>query len=186
MQDILIETKRLIIRNPKAEDLPDWHRLMSDAQNMRYLQDIMTRSEQETREVLESAIYDIANLDRRKYFLTVEERDGGYVGQIGYTVTEATPVGLHVHLGYFILPEHHGRGYTTEACRALLEFAFEQGNVYRIETGALVENAASIAVMKKCGLVCEGVLKDYAWHDGEHKDRAIYRMLRSEWTRINP
>ena len=184
MKGLPIETKRLIIRNPKADDFPDWHRLMSDSQSMYYLQDIMTHSEQESRENLELAMREAAALDRKMYFLTIEERcSGAYVGQTGYTVIDTTPAGKHVHVGYFILPEFRGQGYMTEACKALLEFAFEHDSVYRIETGALVENAASIRVMEKCGMVHEGVLKDYAWHDGKYKDRSLYRLLKAEWTR---
>lgn len=103
------------------------------------------------------------------------------VGSIGYTVTANTPAGKVVGAGYFILPEYQGKGYVSEALREIMWFAFEVNDVYRFETGCLMENISSERVMKKCDLIREGYFKDYEWHEGKFKDRVKYRMLKSEW-----
>lgn len=179
---IRLETERLIIRDPAWSDLPDWHRLMSDTKTMYYLDDIVTHSEEESRGNLSMAIDDIENPDRTKYFFAIEfKNSGNFVGTIGYTVLDNTFLGKIVHAGYFILPEHHGQGYTTEALRELLRFAFEDNNVYRFQTGCFAENRPSERVMQKCGLIRESYAKEFAWHDGQLKDRVSYRMLKHEW-----
>lgn len=184
---IRIETARLVIREPEITDLADWHRLMSDPKTMYYLRDIMTHSLEESKENLLAAISASQNPNRTHYFLAMELKETGvFMGSIGYTVTAISPVGKTVDAGYFILPEYHGKGYVTEALTELLRFAFEKNNVQRFKTGCLAENIPSERVMRKCGLVREGYLKAYEWHDGRYKDRVTYRLLKSEWETQHP
>ena len=65
------------------------------------------------------------------------------MGVIGCTITDATPLGKIVHMGYMMLPEYHGLGYMTEAVKKVIEFAFIQDDCIRITTGCHKENDAS-------------------------------------------
>ena len=87
-------------------------------------------------------------------------------------------------LGYFTYPKFWGNGYTSEAVKRVLEFAFEDNNVYRVTTGCLAENQGSERVMQKNGMIKEAELKEYEWHDGKMKDRLEYRLLKTEWESI--
>ncbi|MCL1807182.1 MAG: GNAT family N-acetyltransferase [Oscillospiraceae bacterium] len=177
-----LQTERLIIRDPLPTDIDHWHHLMSDPKTMTYLQDIMTHSLDESRQNLEAAIAAAKSPERVQVFFAMEHRATGvFIGTIGYTVTDLTPLGKFAHVGYFILPEHHGNGYTTEALREILRFAFEEDNVFRINTGCLKENQASERVMQKCGLIKEAERKAFQWHEGQMKDRVEYRLLKDEW-----
>jgi|GEM_PF-73270 len=179
---IHLATNRLIIRDPLPADAEEWHRLLSDPKTMYYLPDIMTRSFEESRDNLECAINESKIPNRTKYFFAIESKaTGALIGTIGYTVMQTTPAGKVVGVGYFILPEYHGQGIMTEALREVIRFAFEDGGVYRIETGCITENRASERVMQKCGLIKEAERKAYVWHDGRLKDRVEYRLLRDEW-----
>ena len=125
---------------------------------------------------------DMKKSERKFYFFHIELKDSHkQVGSVGYTVTDNTPVGKMVHAGYFIYPTFWGYGYTTEAFKKVLEFAFSENNVYRVSTGCLAENIASERVMQKCGLKKEAEHLDYEWHDGKMKTRLEYRLLKSEW-----
>lgn len=182
---ISLKTERLIIRDPQKTDFSDWHRLMSDAKTMYYLDDIMTHSEEESHQNLEDAILDASSFSREKYFFAIELAETGkFVGTIGYTFLHDTTIGKIVHAGYFILPEYHNNGYTTEALNELIRFAFENNNVYRFQTGCFAENKPSERVMQKCSLIREGYTKECEWHDNRLKNRVSYRLLRSEWLAI--
>jgi len=149
---------------------------------MYYLQDIMTHTKAESLSNLETAITEAQSPNRTKYFFTIQHAaTGAFIGSIGYTVTDATPLGKIVGVGYFILPEHHSLGYTTEALREVIRFAFEEDGVFRIETGCLTENKASERVMQKSGFIKEAERKQAKWHDGKMKDRVSYRLLKDEW-----
>jgi len=179
---IRLETKQLIIRDPLLSDFDDWHRLLSDEKTMYYLQDIMTRSIEESHRNLEAAVNEANSANRTKYFLAIEDKDtGSFIGTTGYTVNKTTPIGNLVGLGYFILPEYHNRGYMTEAVNEVIRFAFEDNDVCRINTGCLTENRASERVMQKCGFIKEAEYKSYTWHDGRMKNRVEYRLLKDEW-----
>ena len=182
---IQLETERLIIRDPLLSDLNDWHRLLSDPDTMYYLQDIKTRSLYESRENLEAAVNDVQNPNRTKYFFTIEgKKPRKFIGSVGYTVTDTTPLGKSVWAGYFILPEYHGKGYMTEAFQEVIRFAFENNDVYRISTGCFSDNKASERVMQKCGLIKEDGRDTCVLHDGCMKGRVEYRLLKDEWSLI--
>ena len=181
---ITLQTERLILRDHRLDDLTTHHQLLSDASAMYYLPDLMTSSTEESRVNLIRCIVDIHNPDRSKYFLRMElQSTKEHIGEIGYTVTEATPIGKLVNLGYFIYPRYWNNGYVTEAVKEILRFAFEENEVYRIATGCLKENIGSERVMQKCGLIKEAEYKELIWHDGRLKDRVEYRLLREEWLR---
>ena len=71
------------------------------------------------------------------------------VGDAGF---HAPPVGGEVELGYATRPEHRGRGYATEAARALVEWALAQPGVERVVAEFEHDNPASKRVLEKAGL----------------------------------
>ena len=179
---IHLETDRLILRDYSDKDFDVYFRLKSDAKTMYYLQDIQAHSTAEARSEFSEVLADQDSLSRQYYFLHMELKETHeQIGSIGYTVTDSTPVGKIVHLGYFSYPEYWGKGYTSEALKRLLEYAFTENNVYRVTTGCLKENKGSERVMQKNGMIREAEHLDYEWHDGKMKTRLEYRLLRHEW-----
>jgi ribosomal-protein-alanine N-acetyltransferase len=177
-----LKTKRLIIRDPQHTDINGYHKLLSDGDAMYFLQDIKTNSLEESQNNLDIAINEANSENRTKYFLVIENKEtGDFIGSVGYTVLSENPVGKVVEVGYFILPEFHGKGYVTEALREVIRFAFEDGGVYRLNIGCLAENHTSERVIQKCGFIKEAEFKSFVWHDGQMKDRVEYRLLRDEW-----
>lgn len=53
---LIFETERLIIRDHLISDLKDYHQLLSDAEAMKYLEDIRTSTWEESRAALEYAV----------------------------------------------------------------------------------------------------------------------------------
>ena len=179
---IYLETARLILRDYTGDDFEAFYRLKTDEQTMYYMQDIKLNSIESGKEDFANVLEDLANEERKYYFLHMELKETHeQVGSIGYTVTGNTPVGKLVHMGYFTYPEFWGNGYTTEALKKVIEYAFTEDNVYRITTGCLAENIGSERVMQKCGMIKEAEHVDYEWHDGKMKTRLEYRLLKSEW-----
>ena len=74
---IRLETERLIIRDPEWSDFPSWHKLLSDAKTMYFLDDLRTYSEEDSRQNLSIAISEIFKSNRKKYFFAIEKRDSG-------------------------------------------------------------------------------------------------------------
>lgn len=61
-----------------------------------------------------------------------------------------------VVMGYSIIPSYEGKGYTTEAARALVDWAFEHPEVNQVVADTFPDHAASIRVMEKCGMTYVG------------------------------
>jgi ribosomal-protein-alanine N-acetyltransferase len=180
---IYLETDRLILRDYVTGDFDDYCRLKTDDETMYYMNDIKLDSIESAKEDFANVLEDMAGKDRKFYFLHMELKETHeQVGSIGYTVVDDTPVGKIVHMGYFTYPVFWGNGYTSEALKKVIEYAFTVDNVYRITTGCLAENIGSERVMQKCGMIKEAEHVDYEWHDGRMKTRLEYRLLRSEWT----
>jgi len=179
---IKLFTDRLLIRDYVIDDLNNHHRLLSDATVMYYLQDIKTETIKESKENLFKVINDQGSSERKLYHFVIEIKNiNEFIGGIGYTVSDSTPCGKLVHMGYFLLKEYWNKGYATEALKRVIDFAFNENNVYRIHTGCLKENVYSERIMQKCGFTKEAEFIEYVFHDGKFKDRVEYRILKNEW-----
>jgi ribosomal-protein-alanine N-acetyltransferase len=179
---VQLYTERLIIRDHVLDDLTEHHELLSDEKSMRYLPEIKTKNLNESKANLLKSIEEAGSKDRKLYFFRIENKNTKeYIGEIGYTATKETPFGKIVDMGYFIKEKHWGKGYTTEALKRVIEYAFEDDNVYRISTGCIKENKGSEKVMIKSGMIKEAEYKEYQLHENKLKDRVEYILLKHEW-----
>lgn len=65
-----------------------------------------------------------------------------------------------VEIAYAVHPNEQGRGYATEAARALADYAFATGAVQIVRAHTLPENGASARVLTKCGFDRVGEVVD--------------------------
>ncbi|WP_223769134.1 GNAT family N-acetyltransferase [Streptomyces huiliensis] len=91
--------------------------------------------------------------------LIVERVGGRVVGSIGlfWPPAEGT-----LELGYGIVASRRGRGYATEATRALADFALAAPGVRTVAAGAELSNPASVRVLEKAGFRRSGTEGDVA------------------------
>lgn len=79
----------------------------------------------------------------------VERETGLVVGAIGLFWP---PSDGALEIGYGVVPSRRGRGYATEATRALVEFAFTAPGVRTVRAGVELSNPGSARVLEKAGL----------------------------------
>ncbi len=84
-------------------------------------------------------------------------------------------------LAYYLVPEHHGQGYGSDAARTLVEYGFEDRNLRRIEAYAGDFNEGSKALLESLGFEHEGTKREAAWYRGGYHDMHVYGLLREEW-----
>lgn len=81
------------------------------------------------------------------------ERDSGLVvGSIGLFWPPADGA---LEIGYGVVPSRRGRGYASEAARALTDFARNVPGVRTVFANVELSNPPSIRVLEKAGFVCE-------------------------------
>jgi len=109
----------------------------------------------------------------------VVEHDGEVVGD---SLLMLQGVGLaHGEIGWTVLPRHAGRGYATEAARAVLEVAFEHYGLHRVVANLDARNERSAALCERLGMRREvHRLADF-WSKGTWTDSLEYALLADEW-----
>jgi RimJ/RimL family protein N-acetyltransferase len=147
-----LETERLRIRPfEPAADAESLHELWGDPEAMRFV-----RPAEESVEDVRDRLEQIAIRNRDGWGLwALDEREGGsLVGAVG--LFPLAWEGPEIELAYHVVPSRWGRGYATEAGRALLDAAWRETDLDHVVAVALEENHASTRVMEKLGMTYEG------------------------------
>ncbi len=74
-----------------------------------------------------------------------------------------------------------GKGLGTEALRLVLDFAFFELNLHRIQLTVFSYNEHAIHVYERVGFRREGAFREFLRRDGRRYDMLLYGLLRSEW-----
>ncbi len=100
------------------------------------------------------------------------------VGAVGLIINEQN---LRAEIGYWIGSPFWGKGFMSEAARAVLKYAFEERGLQRVFAHHFHTNPASGRVMEKIGMKREGVLRRHFVKWGEPVDCVYYGILREEY-----
>ncbi len=154
-----METERLILRKPLIEDTPSlFAAYMQDPEVTHYLRWRPHKQLSEAQDFIRECICAWEYGTRFPCVITVKGNDEPF-GMIDFHVTAET-----VGVGYVIARSHQGKGYATEALCAVIEWAFQQPSIYRVNASTDVDNIASRRVMEKAGMQREGLLRKYMLH----------------------
>jgi RimJ/RimL family protein N-acetyltransferase len=105
-------------------------------------------------------------------FFMIRKEDGAVIGEIGSS--RPSPSGREVHVGYSVVESCRGKGYATEALRALLDVLCARPDVDRVVAETTVDHTASRRVMEKAGLLeCGG---RGAEEDGRPVELVVYAL----------
>jgi [ribosomal protein S5]-alanine N-acetyltransferase len=80
-------------------------------------------------------------------------------------------------IGYFLDKEHNGKGYMTEAVKLVVEYAFKDLNLHRIEAGVMPHNIGSMNVLLKAGFHKEGIAKKNVKINGTWENHQILAII---------
>jgi ribosomal-protein-serine acetyltransferase len=104
--------------------------------------------------------------------------DGRIAGCAGFPIVD--PVARSAVIGYWIAEEHQGRGLVTRAVSALIDHAFGELDLHRLEISAATDNVRSRAIPERLGFTQEGVLREAEEVAGRRQDLAVYGLLASD------
>ena len=86
-----------------------------------------------------------------------------------------------VEVGWIFDPAHGGRGYATEAVRALLDLVFGGLKARRVVARVEARNAASLRLCERVGMRKEAHLVENELFKGEISSEIDYALLSREW-----
>jgi RimJ/RimL family protein N-acetyltransferase len=93
----------------------------------------------------------------------------------------ASAENLQGEIGWTLHPDFFGRGYATEASRAILGLAFETIGLHRMRAELDPRNDASIALCLRLGMRHEATFRQDMWFKGNWADTGVYAILAEEW-----
>ncbi|MGE3145023.1 MAG: GNAT family N-acetyltransferase [Pseudorhodoplanes sp.] len=174
----VLETERLILRAPQLGDVMAVAALANDkriAENTRRIPHPYARRDAED-------FIAAVNVPGGEIAFVIALRDGPIVGACGLAVQdEGAP-----DVGYWLGVKHWGKGYATEAVRAVIDYAFTDLDHEALSAGARVTNPASRRILEKCGFQWTGVglcriqsLRSSAPIDRFRLDRGLWSSLKS-------
>lgn len=80
-------------------------------------------------------------------------------------------------VGYWVAPDVNGRGYATDALRAVTAFAFGELDLHRVQAEALRHNERSQRVLARVGFRRIGMAPRYLRIAGEWQDHDLFQLL---------
>ena len=106
-------------------------------------------------------------------------RNGEFIGAIGFVNFDW--VAMKTEMGYWIAGDEQGKGIVSAAARRLVDFAFDELKMNRIEIRCSAENLRSSAIPKRLGFKLEGLLRQSECRGRRLHDFEVYGLLASEW-----
>jgi len=181
LADRQIRTERLLLRRFREDDLDrlaDWQ---SRPEVSRFLYwEPRSREEAEaalTRRMTETHLEG----DDDCLALAVERRDDGLLlGDASIWLRSAAH--RQVEIGYVFHPDAGGKGYATEAARALLDLAFDDLNAHRVFARTDARNSASAALLRRLGMRQEAHFREAEIFKGAWGDELVFATLADEWS----
>ncbi|MCF8564196.1 GNAT family N-acetyltransferase [Alicyclobacillus tolerans] len=84
-------------------------------------------------------------------------------------------------MGYFLDEHYNGQGFTTEAIRLAIGFAFGTAKLHRVQAAVMPRNVSSIRVLDKVGFRYDGFSEFYLKINDVWEDHNLYSITRERW-----
>ncbi|SFB07395.1 MULTISPECIES: GNAT family N-acetyltransferase [unclassified Bacillus (in: firmicutes)] len=171
-----LETERLILRKLTMDDLEDMFAYASKDEVTKYVTWETHQTLEDTKRFLEFALNQYEQQKVAPWGME-EKETGKIIGTIDFVWWH--PQHHSAEIGYVLNPSYWGKGITTEAARAIIDFGFKNMDLVRIQARCFVENIGSERVMEKTGMEYEGILRKAMFVKGVHHDLKMYSIIKA-------
>jgi ribosomal-protein-alanine N-acetyltransferase len=76
--------------------------------------------------------------------------------------------------------QFHGKGFGTESCQLVIEYAFTRLNIRKILLAVYSNNPGAIRLYEKLGFTTEGCLKEHVFENGKYHDKLFMSLFNME------
>ncbi|MDY2986611.1 MAG: GNAT family N-acetyltransferase [Peptoniphilus sp.] len=178
---VKLETERLILKKFSLDDSEQVFKNWANEDEVtEFLRWKSHNNIEVTKNILSEWIKSYKNLDFYQWSIVLKETEES-IGTI--SVVGMDEMTNKVHIGYCLGSKWWNLGIMSEAFSKVISFLFEKVGVKRIESQYDPENVGSGKVMKKCGLVYEGTLRNADWSNRGIVDACMYSILAEEYFR---
>lgn len=176
----MIPGNHIVLRTFKEADLDTYAEIVNDLSHIHPFWPVHLQSEANLRkEFAEGGFWK----DDYKLLLITDE-EGEFIGEVSSFKTSPNIQGPEI--AYRIFRENNRRkGFATEAVKLFSAYLFRsEPNILRLTALILSDNAASKALIERCGYQKEGTLRKAEMHSGVAQSFEIYGLLREECPKL--
>jgi len=148
---MILQTKRLLLREFVNEDLDALATLLGDEEVMRYSVTGPIREKKKVQEYLQTRILDHYSRYGYGLYAVISQEDQQFIGFIGL-LTQEVDGQKKVELGYRLKPAYWGRGLAQEGAQAVCQYAFHQMKMEEVISIIDPKNSRSLSVAKALGM----------------------------------
>lgn len=174
-----VEGPRVYLRPPRKSDAPAF---VAAARASRLLHGSWTRPPDTAARYAEfvTRVAERGKPATRASFLVCRREDDALVGV--FNLSEIVRGAFcSAYLGYFGFAPYAGRGYMTEGMALLLDVAFGELKLHRVEANIQPTNTRSLRLARRIGFTREGFSRRYVKIAGRWRDHVRYAMLAEDW-----
>ncbi|TBX66585.1 N-acetyltransferase [Flavobacterium silvisoli] len=170
-----LETERLLLRRLNTNDVDEVLAMRGNPEVMKYIPRPLAKTKEEALEHIAMIEEKIENNTGINWGITIKGSNK-IIGIIGHYRIQ--PENYRAEIGYISLPQYNGKGYISEAIKAVVAYGFNQMNLHSIEAVIDPANVASERVLQKNGFVKEAHILENEYWDGKFWDTVIYSLLK--------
>lgn len=154
---VILETKRLVLKQPSSSDFDELLRLRTDRQVMQYIGTGDIQTENQVKEFIENA-KPYSDEYGLSFYSVFEKEMNDFVGQAGLFHLGFNIDQPDIELAYRLHKKYWNKGYATELAKALIEYGFGKFSFSKIVAIVHPENDRSRRVMEKTGMSYHGII----------------------------
>jgi ribosomal-protein-alanine N-acetyltransferase len=174
-----LTTERCILKKFGPENARDLFAIYGDEETMKYMQKPCVKSVEECAELLEKWDDLFSRGVSFRWGVFLKENQSRMIGTaaLHYWSRE----NRRIELGADLHRDYHRRGLITEVTSRIIDYAFSDLGVNRIELRCHPDNTGSVVIAGKFGFKHEGILRQYVFVPGKGLvDEAVYSLLADE------
>lgn len=178
----ILTTTRCRLVKPQLDQAQDLYEIYGDPQTMAYMQQPCVADSIACEELIKKWQKDFDEKRGIRWAITRKEDPRRLIGTFALhywsQVNQSIEMGADVNKGYW------GQGIISEIVGPVLDFAFTNLFINRIELRCDPRNRASIKIAEKFGMRREGVLEEYVFVEGKgFVDEVVYALLKKRYQR---
>lgn len=177
MRNLLVGDK-IKLTAIKEEDLPVMEEWLNDTEFLRKYD--MIPSVPYSKKNLQDFINSFDNTNER-YIFAIRDKESNTI--IGITGFDDIIWGSNVATFFIGIGDKKfvGKGMGKAALKLMLDFGFNELNLYRIQLNVISYNIPAIKLYESAGFVKEGTLRELVYRDSKRYDLYYYGLLQKEW-----
>ena len=172
----VLETPNLHLRQLTEDDAADLLAVFADEEVTRFYDLYSYESLDEALELIDF-FSESFEVERSIRWGIARKTDNRIVGTCGYVWLRR----FRGEIGYELHRTFWRQGIMKEALAAIVQFGFQQLGLNRIEALVMMDNEASISLLRSLGFQHEGILREHDYFKGQFHDMHCFALLKNEW-----